>query len=104
MEPKNDGFQKESPFPKIPFSGSILNFREGNIFVHPRRTSSHQRGAQVLDFCDDFLARVDFRKARGDELANNKENGYKKDQFKGHLIFQASIWRGYVSFQGGNLY
>ena len=27
MEPENDGFQKESPFPGGDFSGSMLNFR-----------------------------------------------------------------------------
>ena len=26
MEPKNDGFQKESPIPAVPFSNSMLNF------------------------------------------------------------------------------
>ena len=26
MEPKNDAFQKESPYSRVPFSGSMLNF------------------------------------------------------------------------------
>ena len=30
MEPENDGFQKESPFPGAVVWGSMLNFRGGN--------------------------------------------------------------------------
>ena len=31
MKPKNDGFQKESPFFRDLFSGSMLNFARANV-------------------------------------------------------------------------
>ena len=39
MEPKNDAFQKESPYSRVPFSGSMLNFgrvtTESSFSSHP---------------------------------------------------------------------
>ena len=32
MEPEDDGFQKESPIPRVPFSGSMLNFGRVHSF------------------------------------------------------------------------
>ena len=50
MEPENDGFQKESPFPGGWFSGSMLNFR-GVGGTPPRK----------LEKMDPFLTSILFR-------------------------------------------
>ena len=42
MEPENDGFQKESPFSRGRFSGSMLNFRGVNYFWNFFQASNQQ--------------------------------------------------------------
>ena len=38
MEPENGGFQKESPFPGVPFSGSMLIFLGVYLFISQQAT------------------------------------------------------------------
>ena len=62
MEPENDGFQKESPFPGGWFSGSMLNFR-GVGGTPPRK----------LEKMDPFLTSILFRWV---EVSTNQPDSY----------------------------
>ena len=97
-----DGKGSDDPFEELGFGfglfqGHLLLVFVSSFFFSPKTSKLKQliffkEGADLIKPCCTGLGKKNPRKLRGTLKRNN---------FKGYSIFQLSILRGYVSFQGG---